>query len=252
MDPLKYFAHFKYVPTWEEYQRFYPRRNVPKTGYSLKMGRVVSRLNERYLTGTLKRKKISEGKLKRRRWLVELMGRLPWVRYVGVSGTVSMLNAAEADDIDLFIITAAGRLWTARFFCIVLASIFGMRRRPEDKEFRDKLCLNLFFSEDDLSIPKFKRTEYVAHEMLQLMTIVNKDSTLERFIGTNKWVFGFFPNADKDLRIKNQKTKAKENAVEKVLKKWQLHLIDRRRTREIVTGTQLWFFPEDYEQNAPR
>ena len=36
----------------------------------------------------------------------------------------------------------------------------------------NKVCLNLFFDESDLAVPKFKRSEYVAHEVLQMKPLV--------------------------------------------------------------------------------
>ena len=38
------------------------------------------------------------------------------------------------------------------------------------------------------------------------------------------------------------------NKIESIFKKVQLSLINRHRTTEIITSTQLWFHPDDFEK----
>jgi hypothetical protein len=38
------------------------------------------------------------------------------------------------------------------------------------------------------------------------------------------------------------------DVVEYILKKFQLFLINRHRTKEIITKSQLWFHPDDFEK----
>jgi len=245
MDPLDYFAFFKYVPTVPEYLRYSRYKRVPKD-YQIVEGRVVSSRTKKYLAGTLKRQAISLGKLEKREGILNLLARLPMVKYLGVSGTVSMLNAKEGDDIDLFVITRANCLFTTRLLFIFITSLFGVRRTRGESQVMDKLCLNLFFSEADLKVPKHKQSPYVAHEIGQLWTIVNKEYTYQRFLWANRWINNHFRN----FIIKPQKRSIillKPCWLERPLRTLQLWLINRHRTTEIVTDTQLWFFPEDFE-----
>jgi len=144
---------------------------------------------------------------------------------------------------------------------------------------KDKVCLNLFFDEKNLQVPKYKQTEYVAHEVLQMKPLVDKDNIYQRFIQANEWVFGFFPNAEKaSPRFKVQSAKLQfkmqsysknfkpltiifnfsfltfnliMDGIEVLTKRLQLALINRHRTTEMITDTQLWFFPDDYERKIP-
>ena len=135
---------------------------------------------------------------------------------------------------------------------------------------RNKVCLNLFFDEKNLKVPKFKQTEFVGHEVLQMKPIIVKDNVYGRFLEVNGWVFGLFPNAfpvipaKAGIQTKNTWIPSYEgmtrllkiwnlefrisNKIEQVLKSFQLHLINRHRTTEIITSTQLWFHPDDFEK----
>ncbi len=253
MRALSYFAFFKYVPTVSQYQRFSQNTKFPR-GCSLVRNRVVNNANRQFLAETLKKERISKQKIKRRLSLLRFLGSLPWVKYLGISGTVSMLNAKPKDDIDLFIITKVNALWIARFWLIVITSILAVRRKPKDTSYQDKLCLNLFFSETNLKIPKPKQTEYVAHEILQLKTVVNKDQSYERFLSVNSWVFQLFPNAKKTKLAKYPRVKRVTpffGLMEQLFRSIQLLLIKRHRTTELITENQLWFFPDDFEKKLP-
>jgi len=249
MNPIKYFAFFKYVPTVEEYQRFAHSLTLPKK-YRVLKGRVVGPLNKHFLSSTLRKAKISQAKIAKRQFILRLLSCIPTVKYLGISGSVSMLNATAKDDLDLFVITKAGRLWSCRFWLVVLTTLFRVRRRRLEKKTADKLCLNLFFSEENLKIPKFKQTEYIAHEILQLKTIVNKEQTYERLLAANQWVFKLFPQAKppKYPIAKRVGPLFRASWGEKLLKQLQMWLINRHKTNEIITDTQLWFFPKDFEK----
>jgi len=249
MDPLDYFAFFKYVPTVTEYLRYSELKRVP-TKYQIVEGRVVSTKTKKYLSGTLKREKISLEKIEKRYGLLRWLGRLPQVKYLGISGTVSVLNARPEDDLDLFVITRANSLFTARFLLILFTSLLGVRRRRGERDVKDKLCFNLFISESELTIPKHKQTPYIAHEIGQLWTVMNKDRTYERFLWANRWINYWFKNFTIN-RVKLTKPKREIDLIEKVMRIAQLWLIGKHRTNELITDTQLWFFPDDFEHRLP-
>jgi hypothetical protein len=176
-----------------------------------------------------------------------------------------MQNAKEDDDIDLFIITAKDRLWTARLVAVFLAIVLGLKRPRGVKKAPNRVCLNLFFDLADLAVPKPKRSVFVAHEVLQMKPLVDKDNTYIRFLQANRWVYRFFPNGSKiNLKLKMQNSKFKFkiqnlkflltifnliiDSFELIFKKIQLYFIKKHRTTELITATQLWFHPEDFEK----
>ena len=52
--------------------------------------------------------------LGRAKWGASIIAAFPFVRAVGISGSLSKQYADENSDIDYFIITAANRLWIAK------------------------------------------------------------------------------------------------------------------------------------------
>ena len=189
---------------------------------------------------------------------IKLLSFFPQIQLIGLSGSVAMMNVDKNDDIDLFIITAKNRLWSARLICLLFAQLLGLRRKRLTAQAKDKICLNLFFDGRNLAVPRYKQTEYVAHEVLQMKPKINKNYTYEKFLNANSWVFNVFPNAKEELSIKNQVSRKKilnskylilntlADKVEKLLKSLQLYFINRHRIKEIITDTQLWFHPEDF------
>jgi len=205
------------------------------------------------------RERISKKKIKKIDHYVNLLSIFPQIKLIGLSGSVAMLNANEDHDVDLFIITDKNRLWTGRLISLLLVSILGLRRKRNRFKAKDKVCLNLFIDEARMNVPKYKRTEYVAHEILQMRPLVNKNSVYEAFLEQNKWVYKIFPNAHivmpnlirhlnkKQILNRVQDDKgAIGNILEFLLKKLQLNIIKLHQTTEIVTDTQLWFHPEDF------
>ncbi len=106
-----------------------------------------------------------------------------------------MDNVDRKDDIDLFIITKRNRLWTTRLFATIVVDLLGIRRKPGETDVRNKICLNMFMSEDALSIPKQEQDLFAAHEVLQMKPLWEREGIYKKFLMKNKWVSKFLPNA---------------------------------------------------------
>lgn len=291
LESIKYFSFFNYPPTKEETYCFLKEKASFDHFTSIlenkaKKGIIITKNNINYTLPEYSIKADQISKIKYQKYLqrqansikklhnwrfklyIKLISLFPQIKLVGLSGSISMLNAKENDDIDLFIITAKNRLFTARFIVVVICYLLGVKRRRGVEFSQDKICLNLFFDESNLEVSKYKQSEYVAHEVLQMKPIINKSQTYERFLQANLWVQKIFPNAIKS-QITNQKSQMNNKSlkfkylnlfgtwnlgfgisdkVEFLLKNLQLTLINRHKTNEIVTSTQLWFHPEDFEK----
>jgi len=249
---IRYFAVFEYFPSFKEVYTFFPEK------ISKKRLKILYEA-KKYTVGEYS-KKISKKKLQnwRFRTYIKFISLFPQIKLVGLSGSIAMMNARIDDDIDLFIITKKDHLFTARFLATIIAFIMGLKRPLGLKKASDKVCLNLFFEESNLKVPKFKQTLFVGHEVLQMKPIINKDYTYERFLQANQWVFRLFPNApfpvisseatEKSLPAGRQVAKRNKlgDWLENFLKQLQLYLIRKHQTTEIITDTQLWFHPVDF------
>lgn len=292
---LDYFSFFKYAPTIDEVYTFLPIK-IKKSALKNELAILIRKKavqcitldsgeNPRYTLGeyniSVQNSKFkiqnSVNKIRKVQRFTQILSCFPQVKLIGLSGSVAMMNAEKDDDIDLFIITAKNRMWTARIIGIFIAHIMGIRRRRGEQNVENKICLNLFFDENDLRLPSAKMTEYGAHEVLQMKPLINKDNMYRKFIHTNRWVFQWFPNAKVHkqipLLLKEGGTRRvgwlktilsrilflqqKEGSrigmySERLLRYFQLSIIRRHKTTEIISDTQLWFFPDDFEKRVKK
>jgi predicted nucleotidyltransferase len=213
----------------------------------------------------LLRKKISERKLRIVKQAGRFLSFIPTIKMVAVTGALAMGNASSDSDIDLMIITKKGSLWTTRLICLI--GLIGQVRRFGDKSQKDKLCLNMWLAENSLVWPKKDRNIYTAHEIAQIVPVINKDRAYEKFLWRNRWVQEFWQNSIqvKKLNIKNQNHSPKFKIfnfnlsvyflnfallfieiIEKVAFSLQFIYMRRKITREIVTPTRAIFHPNDW------
>lgn len=166
------------------------RRMVEKTGSFYHLSGKTPIVARR-----LKAKSLSQPKWQVCKKAARVLAVLPTVKFVGVSGALAMNIAAAEDDIDLIVICQRNSLFTTRLLSYLALRFFNLRvRRAKDREIAGKLCLNLWLDEENLEFKK-RQDIYTAHEILQVKTLVNKDSVYERFLVLNSWVSRFFPEA---------------------------------------------------------
>lgn len=121
--------------------------------------------------------------------IAQKMGRFiskfPFVRGVYLSGSLSKGGATGVDDdIDYFIITAPGRVWTAKMFLILFKKVFLLNNKKY-------FCINLLMSSDQLSLDR--RNIYIATEAASILPLA-KDNLKQDFFAQNSWLLDFFPN----------------------------------------------------------
>jgi len=115
-----------------------------------------------------------------------LLSHFPFVRAVGVSGSLSKQYADKDSDIDLFIITAPGRLWIARTLLHLLKKASFLFRR------QDWFCMNYFIDETALAIPE--QNLYTAIEIVTLLPLRGARA-FSAFRKANEWTDGYLPNS---------------------------------------------------------
>lgn len=197
----------------------------------------------------LQREKYSEKKLEIAKRASKLISKVPTVLFVGITGSLAMMNASKNSDIDLIVITKSNFLWTTRFlvYFLVLVSGFSLRK-PDQKNEKDKLCLNMWLDQTSLVWEKKDRNIYTAHEIAQIVPLVNKENIYEIFLSRNKWALDYWPNV---VSIKkgiyhNQKSKHKTNVVERLLFFVQFQYMKNKITTEIVTRNKAIFHKNNW------
>jgi hypothetical protein len=186
---------------------------------------------------------------------------IPTISLVGVTGGLAMNNAKLQDDIDILLVVKSGSLWTTRFLATLLIELVARRRRPEESEISDSICLNMFMTEDALGIPNTEQDLYGAHEVLQMVPLWEREGTYHRFLQANSWVKQFLPNAwEEKWTIYNVQCTNKRLSffqiflrftlyilytVEPLAKRIQLWYMGRHRTTERISDSALMFHPHD-------
>jgi hypothetical protein len=113
---------------------------------------------------------------------LRLIASLPFVRAVALSGSLAHLNAAQGADVDLFVITAPGRVWSVTTTVLVAARLLGWRRH---------LCLNYVVSERSLSVAP--EDLFTANQIVHLRPLMGLN-VYKRFVGANPFVRRLYPN----------------------------------------------------------
>lgn len=160
-----------------------------KDGYYFLYGR------ERIIGLRKKREKEAEKKMKKAEEIADLLKLIPTLKFIGVTGNVAADNCRQSDDIDLFIISSKNWLWTTRFLVTVFLILVGAKRRVTDKNFADKICLNLFMDENHLGYPV--KNLFVAYEIIQVRPVFDRGGVFKSFLKANSWVKNYLPYGTK-------------------------------------------------------
>lgn len=110
---------------------------------------------------------------------------LPFIRMLAVTGSLAVNNTESLADIDYFIVTEPGRLWTCRAFILALGRLAARKGL--------NLCPNYLVTTNALNFSD--RTLYAAHEIAQMVPLYGLEVYTE-IRRLNAWVADFLPNAD--------------------------------------------------------
>jgi len=116
-----------------------------------------------------------------------MLGSLPFVRMVALTGSLAVMNPSLRADFDYLLVAAKGRVWTARAFALLLnrfAHFFG-----------HTLCPNLILSESALEWRQHDL--YSAHELVQMLPITGMD-VYRQLMEANRWTEEYLPNYSHD------------------------------------------------------
>lgn len=130
-----------------------------------------------------KKRDWSKDIFKRNRKYLRLISKVPWVKYIGLTGANSFESCNETDDIDLFIITSPNRLWISYLILVLFTKVVGKR---------NILCINYLVDEDNLAIRE--KNYFTAVQIIQMMPVFD-NGLQKKLIDRNPWIFKVLPNA---------------------------------------------------------
>lgn len=258
LQTLAYFDIFDYPLTFEEL-RFYSPAKTTKKSLQEQLRKIKTikkrenlyflKYNDSIFRIRKDREKFSKKKLIIAKKIISVISKIPTVRFIGISGALAMQNCKENDDIDLFVITRRGTIWSTRLIALIILGILRVRRKRLDKNATDKMCLNMILDEGSLELSKRRQNMYGSHEVIQMLPMFERKNTYNRFIVANSWIFNFLPNAKPKKVLKSSKGNVFSLLVyiiEPFARRFQKMYMGKI-TKEEVSDTVLAFHPVDYQ-----
>lgn len=114
-------------------------------------------------------------------WFLQIT---PFIRMIGVNGSMTTGKITEKSDIDFLAVVKPGRIFTARFFITFLTHITGKRRHGQ--KIAGRVCLNRYHTDNFLEI--FPHDEYHEKVFSKLFPILDLDNFYEKYKKANSWM----------------------------------------------------------------
>lgn len=196
---LIYADIFEYPLTYEEMSLFainYPnwkfKQNPEFHTMNDSLGRQMFFLpgKQNLLNKRIANEKNSKEKINLAVKIAAILGRIPFIQAIYLTGSVAVANANKTADIDFMIITSMHRLWLTRLLVVLCLKLHLMYRSRTN--ISDKICTNLFITENYLAIKE--KNLYSAHEILQAKCLFDRDNFEMKWLMTNSWVQKYLPS----------------------------------------------------------
>ncbi len=134
-------------------------------------------------------------KYRRLKWVVRYLRCLPFVRGVAVCNTLAFHHTKPASDIDLFIVTAPGRVWTTRFLAVF--PLMLLKLRPREAK-RDPVDVSFLVSEAALNFDALRLQPddpYFTYWLATLRSVLDRGGVFDRLATENPQALADLPNS---------------------------------------------------------
>ncbi len=117
-------------------------------------------------------------------WAAWWLRMVPYVRLVGLNGSLATGTFHERSDIDFFIVVKQGHIFTAKILTTLLVHILGIRRHGS--HVAGRVCLNRFANEQFLDVTP--HDAYHARVFHNLIPLYSSPVTYQTYIQANTWM----------------------------------------------------------------
>ncbi len=146
----------------------------------------VADRHERYLDAMDKEEKLKKA--------LAFLRHVPGVRGVALCNSMPFHFTHEQGDIDLFVVTKPGAVWSTRLMSV--APLIALKQRPGEAK-RHPIDLSFFVSESSMDLFGLQKSDdpYFAHWIATLTPVLGEQALWDRFFDENSWAFTRLPNA---------------------------------------------------------
>lgn len=192
LKSLLYYDVFKH-PLKEDEIAVYTYQAVQHDLEYLSEQKLISKHKDFYFLGEDKSvidKRIKGNRLARKyldttRTHAKWLSKVPFIKCLCISGSLSKNYMGQDSDVDYFIITEANRIWLVRaLMTVIQKTLFVLRAKKY-------LCPNYMIASDNLEIQD--KNIFTATELSTLIPLYNYSLYLE-LLEANKWMTSYVPN----------------------------------------------------------
>lgn len=195
LKPIIYFSLFGHPLTQEEVIKYSDHKDIDSIHKDLELlisKGVIDKVDnfllyendkshiQKRITGKINANAVMPKALKR----AKHVSSFPFVKAVGISGSLSKGYFDNDSDFDFFVITKARRVWITRTFIALYKRMFLLNSHKE-------FCVNYFISTETLEIEEKNR--FTATEIATVIPIYGK-TEFKDFYKKNEWVYRYFPH----------------------------------------------------------
>lgn len=195
---------------------------------------------------------------KARQW-ARVLRYMPFVRAAGISGSLAQMNGRATSDIDLFIITAPGKIFFTRLLVSAYFQIFGGRRHG--KRIVGRFCLNHYITQSQRL--ESDHNLYTAMLYTSFIPVFGSPQLLDFWEHNLEWISEYFLLPRQSLASHAfEEGKERTSSVQRILEillspfvfilEPAARFLQRRRIREsefvTVSDSELSFHPDSKGQ----
>lgn len=125
--------------------------------------------------------------------VIKILKFVPFIKNISVINSLSFNASGKDSDIDILIMTAKNRLWTARAFAVMILELLGQNKNQWHQA--GKFCLGFAFSQEQLNLKHLQlRNDIYFTYWLAMLKPVWDRKIYQKFILENGWIFQKLPN----------------------------------------------------------
>lgn len=132
-------------------------------------------------------------------FVANLLKFVPFVKMIGLNGSMVRGIFSKKSDIDFLIITEKDRIFTTRLIVSLLVWLMGIKKN--DQNSAGRICLNRFATVNQLEIKP--HNQYHAWTFSKLIPLFAENNIYDEFINSNQWMVNYgYPISNNKIAIK--------------------------------------------------